>query len=75
MSLTSREDREVVTAAALEFMKICERHGLSPENIVHVTIAVGASALQAIAEGNRAYLEKLLSQYQRSFETAVFVGE
>ena len=73
MSLTDPEDVSTVTAASVEFMKLCDRHGLDPEQIIQVAIAVQASAVFELAECDLGHALDLVSRSEKTLRSAVTI--
>ncbi len=71
MGLCAPEDRPAVTGAATEYMKICNQHGLAPEQIVQACIALAATAIKREAEGDLTYALELVDRFAISLKSGV----
>ena len=71
MGLTDPEDVPTVTAASSEFIKVCDRHGLDPEQIIQAAIAIQAGAILEIADGDLSHAFELVSRSEKTLHSAV----
>lgn len=73
MALCEPEDKPAVEAAAIDFIKLCDRHGLEPEQIIQAGVTVVASAISEEAGSDLGYAMELAERFIRSLKSAIQV--
>lgn len=71
MSLAKPEDRPVVQAIATEFLKVADRHGVEPEQILQAMIAISAASIREEAGKDRKYALELFDRYRESLLSTI----
>jgi hypothetical protein len=73
MALCEPGDKQAVEAAATEFIKLCDQHGLGPEQIIQAGVSVVTAAIGEEAEGDLEYALDLAERFMGSLKSAIRV--